>query len=421
MAGWSRWSLAAARSTASRLACAPTAKRKARCNVCVEPFSKRHGVHSLTTDAASAASTGINDEIRGDSDSGHGKTSRAGDHVNVARSRSSDDASARIQPHAGDDATDLVDRLLRRTSDLMDPHAVNVVAYSGGVDSSLVAALVHRAFADHQTTSSSSRGSVQAVLGVSPAVPQSQIVLAREVAETIGIPLTEVATAESKDDAYRRNDGYACYVCKTHLYSTLDAVAKHVEGQRCHHDDQQPVVLYNGTNADDREDPTRLGLLAASEFRVRSPLDRIAKEQVRRAARHLGLPNWDAAASPCLRSRLARGVRATAAHLRAVERAEAFVRNALDLDGTVDARVRMLAGGRAMVELDRGVLGAGAGGGADDGGGENWATELLRERGFEERLGSWGFNSFGGVRGFKTGSVAAVPTENSRPVVSVVS
>ncbi|KAL9189040.1 hypothetical protein ACHAXT_011530 [Thalassiosira profunda] len=350
--------------------------------------------------------------------------------VEVTQSTSADDEPTRT-PHfvRDNDSMELVDRLLIQTSKMMDPHAANAVAYSGGVDSSLVAALVYRSFSDYETkllqSSSHARtrnesnlGSVQAILGISPAVPQSQIVMARRVAKTIGIPLTEVPTAEGTDEAYRRNDGYACFVCKTHLYSTLETVANAVMEQqqqqkhlRSHHSRDHPVILYNGTNADDTQDPTRLGLIAASNFQVHSPLDQISKEQVRQAARYLGLPNWNAAASPCLRSRLAMGVTATEEHLRAVEMAEEFVRRVLQLDATVNARVRMLAGRKAMVELDESLL--------ESRGQENWAAGVLRENGFEQRcIDEWGFASFGGVRGFKTGSVAALPADDARPLAS---
>jgi len=313
----------------------------------------------------------------------------------------------------------------------MDPHAANVIAFSGGVDSSLVAALVHRAFNNYHISYDSNlsitqrRGSLQAVLGISAAVPQTQIIMARKVAQTIGIELTEVPTSEGSDETYQRNDGYACFVCKTHLYSTLETVANTVMKQQLElrqqlKDDQQhkddaynSVILYNGTNADDRTDPTRLGLIAASNFQVHSPLDQITKDEVRAAAKHLGLPNWNAAASPCLRSRLAMGVMATSEHLRAVEKAEEFVRNVLNIDETVNARVRMLAGGRAVVELDNSIL-------MDtshhqfsgDDSEESWVARSLRESGFEMKcINEWGFKSFGGVRGFKTGSVAAMPEQ----------
>ena len=362
-------------------------------------------------------------------------------HGTSSNGNSNDESSSTIHStqflHNNDKAMKLVDNLLLRTSDMMDPHSANVVAYSGGVDSSLVAALVYRAYSDyqmrihheqHHSNSSSSSGSVQAVLGISHAVPQSQIIMARTVAETIGIPLTEVTTSEGSDETYQRNDGYACYVCKTHLYSTLETVANTVMEQQ--HQQQQrsddngssssssssshnnSVLLYNGTNTDDTQDPTRLGLIAASNFQVHSPLDQITKDQVREAAKYLGLPNWNAAASPCLRSRLAMGVLATQDHLRAVELAEEFVRRVLKLDESVNARVRMLAGGKAMVELDDTNLlqfGSSTTGGPDE------AQGVLQENGFEQLcIDEWGFKSFGGVRGFKTGSVAAMPAEENR-------
>ena len=307
----------------------------------------------------------------------------------------------------------LVDKLLHRTSEMIDPYSANVVAFSGGVDSSLVAALVHRAFTDdtnhdvilqqqqsNQTKSKQSNyiiptqteskeGSVQAVLGISPAVPQTQIQMARNVAQTIGISLKEVNTTEGDDKTYVKNDGYACFVCKTHLYSTLESVANEVMKQ------EQNVILYNGTNADDKLDSTRVGLIAANNFQVQSPLDKITKDQVRQAAKYLGLPNWNAAASPCLRSRLAMGVLATENHLLAVERAESFIKEVLQLDETVDARVRMLAGGKAVVELDNSII-------------YPEIERVLQDNLFEEKcINEWGFQSFGGVRAFKTGSVAA--------------
>lgn len=315
------------------------------------------------------------------------------------------------------ESMELVDQLLQRTYEMIDPQSANVVAFSGGVDSSLVAALVHRAFTNYNDTDNtntyvtpqqqqhrtkskqsnyiisnqtkSKKGSVQAVLGISPAVPQTQIQMARNVAQTIGISLKEVNTTEGDDEIYVKNDGYACFVCKTHLYSTLESVANEVMKQ------EQNVLLYNGTNADDKLDSTRVGLIAANNFQVQSPLDKITKDQVRQAAKYLGLPNWNAAASPCLRSRLAMGVLATENHLLAVEKAERFIREVLQLDDTINARVRMLAGGKAMVELDDSII-------------YPEIERVLQDNLFEEKcINEWGFNSFGGVRPFKTGSVAA--------------
>ncbi|KAL3786726.1 hypothetical protein ACHAWO_013713 [Cyclotella atomus] len=314
--------------------------------------------------------------------------------------------------HTNEASNELVDNLLERTQQMMDMSAANVVAFSGGVDSSLVAALVHKSF--HSHSHNNNTGSVQAVLGISNAVPQTQIEMARNVANTIGIQLREVTTQEGNDEAYIKNDGHACFVCKTHLYSTLETVAnavmkeqeesKGVNGAT----NNNSVILYNGTNADDTRDPTRLGLVAASNFRVHSPLDHITKDQVRQASKYLGLPNWNAAASPCLRSRLAMGVEATERHLKAVEKAEEFVRRVLVLDETRNVRVRMLSGGKAMVELDQ-LNG-------------HDLSSVLREHGFEELCTEeWGFKSFGGVRGFKTGSVAAMPAEKKELISKMAS
>ena len=127
-------------------------------------------------------------------------------------------------------------------------------------------------------------------------------------------------------------------------------------------DNKFKFVLYNGTNADDVKDVTRVGLKAAREFDVCSPLleNGLGKEDVRAVGRAWGLPNWNAAASPCLRSRLALGVRATPASLRKVELAEEIVKKQPSMYGLLRAstnlRVRHLKSGAAAVELDQHVL-----------------------------------------------------------------
>lgn len=236
------------------------------------------------------------------------------------------------------DASNLVDELMRNTRSLMDGSHHHIIAYSGGIDSSLVAALVQQSVQDDE--------SVNAVLGLSPAVPAEQIKLAEEVADFIGIPLEKIQTTESSDESYIENTGEACLACKTHLYSCLDAVFEHTgaaAGDR---------KLYNGTNSDDLKDPTRLGLIAANNFSVQSPLRLTTKSNVRVAAKFLGLPNWNYAASPCLRSRLALGVEAIPQHLERIEKAERHIRQSLSLDPTRNLRVRLLAKGRAMVEVE---------------------------------------------------------------------
>jgi hypothetical protein len=139
--------------------------------------------------------------------------------------------------------------------------------------------------------------------GVSPSLPQEQLQLARSVAQHIGtpptpgrgtrtlltqgrktdhhmtspgIPLHEVPTREAEEVGYIENKGMSCFHCKTHLYSALEAVAvaAHAGGHKA-------VRLFNGTNKDDRTDPTRVGLRAASDFRVGSPIDHLTKTEVR--------------------------------------------------------------------------------------------------------------------------------------------
>ena len=291
-------------------------------------------------------------------------------------------------PALQSDDTSLVDSLLAFTSSLVEPSKPNIVAFSGGVDSSLVAALVYRSF--HSKTVKRN-GSVKAVIGVSDSLPKRQLMLAQDVASSIGIDLMEVRTTEGTDETYIENKGQACFICKTHLYSALEAVSR--KASEMSNGLDQDVILYNGTNKDDTSDSTRLGLVAASNFSVRSPLINITKDEVRRASKHLNLPNWNYAASPCLRSRLALGIEATESHLHAVNMAENRIRQILNLDDTINMRVRMLAGKVAMIEIDREHL-------------TSSSEENLRDKGFEQFCKELGFDGGMGIRAFKSGSVS---------------
>ena len=238
----------------------------------------------------------------------------------------------------------MLEQALARIRERGTSRGVNLVAYSGGVDSTLAAALVARVFP----------ANTRAVLGISASLSREQLQLARDVAVAGRFSLAEVETREGEREPYVENRGMACFYCKQTLYDTL------VEFGRRHlaamGRPAEAIVLYNGTNADDLEDPTRVGLQAARDFGVVSPLEAWTKAEVRALSRHLGLPNWGYAASPCLRSRLQSGVPATPENLARVERAEALVRRLLRLEPRDNLRVRHLEGGVARIELDAACL-----------------------------------------------------------------
>jgi pyridinium-3,5-biscarboxylic acid mononucleotide sulfurtransferase len=178
-----------------------------------------------------------------------------------------------------------------------------VVAYSGGIDSTLVAAVAVRALGDRAL----------AVTGVSPSLPPGELQRARRVATEIGVRHRTVRTREAENDAYLANGTDRCYHCKAELYDVLGRVAE--EGGF-------PAVV-SGANLDDLGD-FRPGLRAAKEHGVRHPLVEagFVKEDVREAAYELEIPTWDKPASACLSSRIRFGVRITVEELSKVGRAE---------------------------------------------------------------------------------------------------
>jgi pyridinium-3,5-biscarboxylic acid mononucleotide sulfurtransferase len=182
-----------------------------------------------------------------------------------------------------------------------------VVAFSGGVDSSLVAALAARALGDRAL----------AVTAVSPALATGELDGAREVARAIGIQHAVITTAELERDGYRRNDRDRCYYCKSELYDQLAALAA----------GRGYAALLSGANADDAGD-WRPGLTAAAEHGVVHPLLEagVGKEEVRRIAHALGVPSAEKPASPCLASRIPYGTPVDPAVLAQIDRAELAVK-----------------------------------------------------------------------------------------------
>ncbi len=203
-----------------------------------------------------------------------------------------------------------------------------VVAFSGGVDSSVVAAAAVRANLD----------SLIAVTAQSPSVATWQLDLARRIAKEIGIEHQVISTDEADRPEYIRNDGRRCFYCKQTLYEKLAAVAATSADQ----------VICSGTNADDLGD-YRPGIEAGSIAGVQTPLAdlNLGKSSVRAIARHFGLSNSDLPASPCLASRIAYGVAVTGERLHRVDLAEAWLRK----QGFTDCRVRVHEHELARVEV----------------------------------------------------------------------
>ena len=204
------------------------------------------------------------------------------------------------------------------------------VAYSGGVDSALLAALAVRALG---------AGQVVAVLGVSPSLAEDERRQAHEIARVIGVPVVEVVTHEGDSPAYRANGPDRCYHCKDELFTRIsDEVVERLG---------LDAVAY-GENADDALRPDRPGSRAATEHAVLRPLADLGltKADVRALARALELPCADKPAAPCLASRIPHFVEVDPAKLAQVERAEHAVRTL----GFADCRVRH-HGDVARVEL----------------------------------------------------------------------
>ena len=181
------------------------------------------------------------------------------------------------------------------------------VAFSGGVDSTLVAVAAHRVLGEKALV----------VTAVSPALAKRELEETIRLAETFGFAHRIIHTNEMDREGYVANSPQRCYFCKTELYTELTALAEK----------EAIEWVVNGANTDDIGD-YRPGMIAASEHRVRSPMVEagLTKADVRAIARSLDIPIWDKPAQPCLSSRVPYGTPVTVENLSKIEQAEDYLR-----------------------------------------------------------------------------------------------
>ena len=202
------------------------------------------------------------------------------------------------------------------------------VAYSGGVDSAVVAKAAQVALGDNAV----------AVTAVSDSLAQGELEEATELAKRIGIAHRVIRTEEFADPNYLRNQTDRCYFCKSELYGRLSGLLPQLGVE----------TIVSGANTDDAGDH-RPGMRAAGENQVRHPLQEcnLSKNDVRKLAKAWDLPTWDKPATPCLSSRIAYGENVTPERVRMIDLAEQWLR----ARGLRTLRVRYHKGDMARVEV----------------------------------------------------------------------
>jgi pyridinium-3,5-biscarboxylic acid mononucleotide sulfurtransferase len=218
---------------------------------------------------------------------------------------------------------------IERLEEIIEGYGRVVVAFSGGVDSSLLLALSIEVLG---------RDGVVALIGYSPTYPVREKERAVEFCERLGVGYHVLETDEISDDRYRENSPLRCYYCKSHLFEDARRFAQ----------ERGIDVVIEGSNADDLGD-YRPGRKATVERGVKSPLLEagFTKAEIREASKQLGLPTYDLPAKACLASRIPYGTAIDQRILERIDQAEDF----LESLGFGQVRVRY-HGDIARIEVD---------------------------------------------------------------------
>jgi uncharacterized protein len=225
----------------------------------------------------------------------------------------------------------VLDEKLTRLRNLLQGYGSCLVAYSGGVDSALLAVVAQEVLGSRML----------AVIADSPSLPRAELESALALARDAGFSVRVIRTEELDNPAYAANPANRCYFCKHELFDKLAAIARA---------DGFAVIAY-GENASDLGD-FRSGARAAAEFQVRAPLLEagLTKEDIRALSARYGLPTAEKPQMACLSSRIPHGEAVTVEKLAMIEQAEAALRGL----GFRELRVRhhqMSTGPLARLEL----------------------------------------------------------------------